>query len=585
MRTLFPAGLVFLVLATVLPGCGKKAAEENSGDTNPSPLLVNPRTPSNGANPAFILHVDPTPVKLSQGGKVKLTVTADRKAATAAIPLELRNLPAGVTAASATIPAGETTAEIELRAAADAPILDQDGVVVQGKAGDQEVASAAFTVRVQQATAQAPFELKVDPTTVKVVRGGTARILVTATRSGDFQAPISLELGNLPARVTATKAIIPTGKTTADVDVTAADDAAVADKADVTVLGMATDTGGQRVVSPTFTLSVQPRLGSYTLKAEPLKLRVPQGGKATLRVTAARYDNYSGPINVEVRNLPAFVTAPKAVINDGKTQVSIDVSADTSAAIADKSDVNVVGTTSDVGSPQVVSPNFTVSVQKAVPPFTVTAQPSYLKLLQGGTAQLTVSITRSDSYQGPIQVELQHLPAHVTASSTTIPAGQTQVQLEVRAANNATLGDKPDVNVRAYAAAVGNQPQLSPSFTVSIAGKPAKPPKGVAFELKVSPGHVKLAPGATAKIQVAVVRKDSYQGPISVELRHLPTHVTASKLVIPSGQNSGEIDLHAAANAAAVDKGDVEALGTALAANNQEHASPQFMVSVHKKKK
>ena len=49
------------------------------------------------------------------------------------------------------------------------------------------------------------------------------------------------------------------------------------------------------------------------------------------------------------------------------------------------------------------------------------------------------------------------------------------------------------------------------------------------------------------------------------------------------GQNDAEVELAVAANAAPGEKKDVNVLGTASAAGNQQNASPNFTVVVEKK--
>jgi hypothetical protein len=68
-----------------------------------------------------------------------------------------------------------------------------------------------------------------------------------------------------------------------------------------------------------------------------------------------------------------------------------------------------------------------------------------------------------------------------------------------------------------------------------------------------------------------------------VEVRNLPANVTATKGTIAAGQTAADVELTAAAGAAAGDKADVNVLGTASAAGNQTAATPNFTVSVGKK--
>ena len=59
--------------------------------------------------------------------------------------------------------------------------------------------------------------------------------------------------------------------------------------------------------------------------------------------------------------------------------------------------------------------------------------------------------------------------------------------------------------------------------------------------------------------------------------------MTASKGNIAMGQNDAEVELAVAANAAPGEKKDVNVLGTASAAGNQQNASPNFTLTIEKK--
>src|SRR5262249_30044159 len=82
----------------------------------------------------------------------------------------------------------------------------------------------------------------------------------------------------------------------------------------------------------------------FTLKVEPVPFKVGQGKKAKVKVTAARKGGYSGPITVQLRNLPANVTANPATIAAGKESVEIEVTATATALVGDKAGVDVLGT-------------------------------------------------------------------------------------------------------------------------------------------------------------------------------------------------------------------------------------------------
>jgi hypothetical protein len=211
-----------------------------------------------------------------------------------------------------------------------------------------------------------PFDLKVEPTPLKLPVGDKAKLKITATRKAGYQGPINVELRNLPANVTAPKGVIEMAQTTVEIEISAAATAVVGDKADVNVLGTATTAANQQNASSNFTVSVQPAAPStptFELKAEGVPLKITQGGKVKLKVAAVR-KGYQGPITVELKNLPANVTAAKATIAKDQAAVEIEVAAADAAAVGDKADVHLRGVGDAPTDKPVVSANFTVSVQK-----------------------------------------------------------------------------------------------------------------------------------------------------------------------------------------------------------------------------
>src|SRR5262249_60655626 len=96
----------------------------------------------------------------------------------------------------------------------------------------------------------------------------------------------------------------------------------------------------------------------------PAPRKQPPGDRAALKGTATGMAGSQGPIALEVRNLPAKVTAAKTTIEMGKSEVEIEVTAAADAAVGDKADVNVMGTAPAAGNQQHTSPNFMLSVMK-----------------------------------------------------------------------------------------------------------------------------------------------------------------------------------------------------------------------------
>ncbi|MBI3865113.1 MAG: hypothetical protein HY290_24835, partial [Planctomycetia bacterium] len=131
--------------SVVLIGTGKKG---NDTIVQPIPALsLNLKAP-------FALKPDFGGATVAKGQALKVKVVADRNPAYAGeIALTFQNLPKGVTASAATIPAGQNEVEVTLTAAADAAAGAVQNVVVQGAGKNGNAAltaasgNAALTVQ------------------------------------------------------------------------------------------------------------------------------------------------------------------------------------------------------------------------------------------------------------------------------------------------------------------------------------------------------------------------------------------------------------------------------------------------------
>lgn len=105
-------------------------------------------------------------------------------------------------------------------------------------------------------------------------------------------------------------------------------------------------------------------MAPLSFAALDLSLVEPARNKLTIKVTARRRGGYNGPIALEVRNLPANVSAPKPTLAEGQTEAEIELTAAANAAVGSKGDVNVLGTATGLGNQQNASANFTLTVVK-----------------------------------------------------------------------------------------------------------------------------------------------------------------------------------------------------------------------------
>jgi len=276
-----PAGLLFITAAPdVPPGLynvklqlkgtvnGKEVISYASVRTPVSQALANlPFPPRHLTGTLAVAVTEKPPFTLTakfeapetlRGGNATVTITAIRSDGfMEQIDLVPLGLPPGVVPAAKTIPPiAKGTNEIKTQFTVPANVpYGTYAISFNGKAKDKAKEFNVTAVPANLVVAP-PFELTVDPVKLPVDVGAKAKLKVTAARKGGYQGPITLALRNLPANVTAAPATIAQGQDAVEMELTAAANAAVGDKADVDVQGTATAAANQTNQSAAFTLSV-----------------------------------------------------------------------------------------------------------------------------------------------------------------------------------------------------------------------------------------------------------------------------------------------------------------------------------------
>ena len=156
-----------------------------------------------------------------------------------AVALKVEGLPDKVTAELKPIEGDQSSGEITIKAAADAP-LGTFSLLVSGtgKHKDKEISQPAPALRLETHTA---FELKTDIAPEPLIRGASLEFKVIAKRFGDFTGAIHIEIKNLPDGVIPanTNPVIEEGKNEVAIQLKAADDAVTGAAEKVAVTGKA----------------------------------------------------------------------------------------------------------------------------------------------------------------------------------------------------------------------------------------------------------------------------------------------------------------------------------------------------------
>ena len=186
-----------------------------------------------------------------------------------------------------------------------------------------------------------------------------------------------------------------------------------------------------RPLEPNFTLSAVV-LDSQNRPSGLDSPRVSRGGTFTMQVNVSRLDRLSGPIRLHCPTLPKTFDVSPAVIEVGKNQAVITVTAPWDAPLG-LMPFSVAGV-SAVGSRQVerTAAPMLLTVMEA-PEFTLTLAEISASVAHNKTVNLHVTANRRDDFTGPIRLSVVGLPPRVTAAAVNIAAGKNEAVLSVRA--------------------------------------------------------------------------------------------------------------------------------------------------------
>lgn len=151
----------------------------------------------------------------------------------------------------------------------------------------------------------------------------------------------------------------------------------------------------------------------FRLSVDPLNPNVPLGGSIPLEVTAFRMDDFDGPIDITLDNLPAGLRATRGVIAPGQVRTTLLLSAAPDATLSAAVPLRVMGRAQRLT--HVADPEDTLKLISLTPKPDVmmTAQTKEVEIEAGKTAEISVEIERQNGFGGRIPVAVMNLPPRV----------------------------------------------------------------------------------------------------------------------------------------------------------------------------
>jgi hypothetical protein len=192
---------------------------------------------------------------------------------------------------------------------------------------------------------------------------------------------------------------------------------------------------------------------------------------------------------------------------------------------------------------------YRLSLHAANPDYQLRADPENPNVPRGGSALVTVNANRVPGYEGPIEVNVEGLPAGVKASPATIPARQDSTLILLSADASAPVDALPaEFKIVGHAqingqdrARVANEGALLELASVS-------PPPDLIVTVEPSP--VTFEPGQEVKVTLHVERRNGFQGRVPCTVRNLPpgvrvVNIGLNGVLVTETQSTRTFTLHA----------------------------------------
>lgn len=155
----------------------------------------------------------------------------------------------------------------------------------------------------------------------------------------------------------------------------------------------------------------------------------------------------------------------------------------------------------------------------ATPAFTLALTGGAVTILQGETATLGVSVTRSGGFTGAVTVSVEGLPAGATAAPVTIAGSATTGQVTITTTGAVVVGT---ASLTLRGTGTGVEPR-----TIAVGLTISAPPAAGTYTLAATPTALTVAAGASGQIALTLTRTGGYAGDVAFAAT-APAGVTVS---------------------------------------------------------
>lgn len=453
---------------------------------------------SSGPAPSIQVTASPTALTVQQGQSGTVAVSLTRGGGfSAAVNVSVDGLPAGVTVGvtPTQLTGAVTTATVTVTVAASVAPGTYTATIHASAAGVGE-ATATYTLTV---TGIPNYALSATPAALSIGQGVSAVTAIGIART-NFPGAVTLSLVSPPDGITGTFSQNPANGDNSQLTVNVAATVPTGTYT-LTVKGSATGLS-DKTTTVQVTVTEKP---DYQLSLTPNTVSITAGssGQATVNISRS---NYTGAVTLALSSPPAGITATfnPAAPTTNSSVMTIAVAntvaagdyvvtvAGTAAGVPTRIDPHT-GFATEMFAPGDRSTSITVTVT-AAPDFSLAASPSTVNASQGGTANTTVTITRTN-LTANVDLSLDSPPAGITGVFTPASATGATSALVISVAGNVAVGSYT-VTIKGTATGAGSR---TTTLTVNVVAGPT-------VSLSVNPTSLNIEQGSSSSTTLTLSR-------------------------------------------------------------------------------
>ncbi len=335
-----------------------------------------------------------------------------------------------------------------------------------------------------------------------------------------------------------------------------------------------------------YRIVVEPLESDFNLSAGVTEVSVPRGGTAAVPISVKR-NGYTGPIEVTIDGLPIGLSVRPGTIAAGQSAGVLTLSSSADAAFPATAmklvgrGSGTSGTIERIASTAIVFARQSNLATNQVTEYGIVGAPAWpeplrldvgaapIEVAHGFGATIPLKVTRDKGATGALAVSGLVLPAGVTIPGEKVDEKSEAVAVRVQSAVEAPLGTST-LALQAKGKVAGTDRTLvAPLVTIAIV-RPAS--------VELSAPAVEVKAGQTVEVKGRIVRKGTFNEPVTVRLNGLPAGLKADPVTLAAGAKDFGLRIVAEAKAAPASAG--AQVVVAFQVNKKDYPVPPTPLSV-----